>query len=213
MSGTMKYTCSSCTEFSCYHHMDAHPANCPCRDEEIVQESVRLIQQPENRKIGYSAARVEAEGYCRKTRLEEIILFCKKMGYHNLGLAFCFGLREEARVVSRILRDAGFTVNAVVCKCGEVPKSVMGITPEQTVHGNPDETECNPIGQALLLNKAKTDFNIMLGLCVGHDTLFMKYSEAPMTVFAVKDRVLAHNPLGAVYASHYFGRRFPKEEK
>jgi uncharacterized metal-binding protein len=60
---------------------------------------------------------------------------------------------------------------------------------------------CNPIGQAMMLNNAETDLNIIMGLCVGHDSLFMKYSEAPVTVLAVKDRVLAHNPLGALYLS------------
>ena len=60
---------------------------------------------------------------------------------------------------------------------------------------------CNPIAQAKLLNEEKTDFNIVLGLCVGHDTLFFKSSEAPVTVLAVKDRALAHNPLGALYLS------------
>jgi len=70
---------------------------------------------------------------------------------------------------------------------------------------------CNPITQAEFLNKEKTDLNIVIGLCVGHDSLFMKYSEAPVTVLAVKDRVLAHNPLGAVYLadSHYKKILFP----
>jgi uncharacterized metal-binding protein len=36
---------------------------------------------------------------------------------------------------------------------------------------------------------------------VGHDTLFIKCSKAPVTVFAVKDRVLAHNPIAALYLS------------
>ena len=31
---------------------------------------------------------------------------------------------------------------------------------------------CNPILQAKLLNKAKTDLNVVVGLCVGHDSLF-----------------------------------------
>ena len=53
---------------------------------------------------------------------------------------------------------------------------------------------CNPIGQAVFLNKAGTQLNVILGLCVGHDSLFIKHAEAPVTVFAVKDRVLAHNP-------------------
>ncbi len=62
---------------------------------------------------------------------------------------------------------------------------------------------CNPIGQALVLNKEKTDLNIILGLCIGHDILFTQHSAAPVTTLAVKDRVLAHNPLGALYSGYY----------
>jgi uncharacterized metal-binding protein len=60
---------------------------------------------------------------------------------------------------------------------------------------------CNPVFQAKLLNHEKTELNILLGLCVGHDSIFFKYAEAPTTVLAVKDRVTGHNPLAAIYLS------------
>ena len=66
---------------------------------------------------------------------------------------------------------------------------------------------CNPIGQALLLNEQKTDFNVIMGLCVGHDTLVMKYLEAPITTLAVKDRVTGHNPLAAIYLSESYYKK------
>ena len=86
----------------------------------------------------------------------------------------------------------------------------LGITDAQAVRGNcKTESMCNPIGQALLLNEQKTEFNLMLGLCVGHDTLFIKYSQAPMTALAVKDRVTGHNPLAAIYlAQGYYNKKF-----
>jgi len=59
----------------------------------------------------------------------------------------------------------------------------------------------------LFLNKSKTDLNILLGLCVGHDSLFIKYSDAPITVLAVKDRVMGHNPLAAVYLSNGYYKK------
>jgi uncharacterized metal-binding protein len=58
---------------------------------------------------------------------------------------------------------------------------------------------CNPILQAELMNRAKVDFNVMLGLCAGHDSLALKHVEAPVTVLGVKDRLLGNNPLAAVY--------------
>ena len=53
-----------------------------------------------------------------------------------------------------------------------------------------------------------------MGLCVGHDSLFFRHSEAPVTVLAVKDRVLGHNPLAAVYLAdgYYHTRLFPGEQ-
>ena len=57
--------------------------------------------------------------------------------------------------------------------------------------------------RALILNEEKCDFNLMLGLCVGHDSLFLKYIEGPVTVVAVKDRLLGHAPLNALYSFYY----------
>jgi uncharacterized metal-binding protein len=68
------------------------------------------------------------------------------------------------------------------------------------------ESMCNPIAQAMIVNDAKVEFNVLLGLCVGHDSLFFKYAKAPTTVLAVKDRVTGHNPLAAIYLSgSYYG--------
>jgi len=93
-------------------------------------------------------------------------------------------------------------------QAGAVPKEEIGIRPEEKL-GGPEywETMCNPIAQAMILNRAKVDLAIMLGLCIGHDTLFIKYCDIPLTVLAVKDRVLAHNPLAALYLSDSYYRR------
>ena len=49
--------------------------------------------------------------------------------------------------------------------------------------------------------QAQTDFNVLIGLCVGHDSLFFKYSEAMATVLVAKDRVTGHNPAAALYTT------------
>jgi uncharacterized metal-binding protein len=69
---------------------------------------------------------------------------------------------------------------------------------------------CNPVFQAKLLNQAATQFNILLGLCVGHDSLFFQYAQAPTTVLAVKDRVTGHNPLAAVYLADTYYKRLTR---
>ncbi len=54
----------------------------------------------------------------------------------------------------------------------------------------------------------ETEFNIALGLCVGHDSMFYKYSKQMVTTLVAKDRVLAHNPCGAIYcAEGYYKKR------
>lgn len=196
------YTCAMCSEHYCKKgELEKLPGNCPCDEKEEIEEIKKLYLEDENYKLAYNSALVEAEGYCKKTRLEEIIDFANKCNFKKLGVAFCVGLSNEAKILYSILKHNGFEVNSVVCKNGSIPKEFLNIKDSQKVRPGTYEPMCNPIGQAVFLNNADTDLNIILGLCVGHDSLFIKYSDAPVTVFAVKDRVLAHNPLGALYLS------------
>ncbi|MBC8418218.1 MAG: DUF1847 domain-containing protein [Desulfobacteraceae bacterium] len=142
-----------------------------------------------------------------KTRIVEICEFAKKMGYKRLGFAFCLGLVKEAGIVAEILKDHGFEVVSVLCKAGRTSKDTIGITEDQKIFQGTDEAMCNPIFQAKLLNYENAEFNILLGLCVGHDSLFFKYAEAPTTVLAVKDRVTGHNPLAAIYLAESYYRK------
>ena len=121
--------------------------------------------------------------------------------FKKLGLAFCVGMEKEANALCKILEHNGFEVQSIACKNGSIPKEFLGIKENEKLRPGTYEPMCNPIGQAVFLNKAQTELNIILGLCVGHDSLFIKYSDAPVTVFVVKDRVLAHNPIGALYLS------------
>ena len=54
---------------------------------------------------------------------------------------------------------------------------------------------CNPIAQAEYLNRAGCELNVLIGLCVGHDSLFIRYSKAPVTVLAAKDHVYDNAPM------------------
>ena len=72
---------------------------------------------------------------------------------------------------------------------------------------------CNPILQAMILNREKTDLNVVIGLCVGHDSLFYKYSDALCTTLIAKYRALAHNPAGALYQSESYFRRIMENKE
>jgi len=186
---------------------------CPTFSRKMVlQGANREYEASDVREFARQASIQEAECYANrherpyvmqpaKTRMVEICEFAKKMGYTRLGLAFCLGLAKEAGVVEEILKNKGFEVISVLCKAGRTPKEELGLKEEHKIFQGKPESMCNPIYQAKLLNHEKTDFNILLGLCVGHDSLFFKFAEAPTTVLAVKDRVTGHNPLAAIYLS------------
>jgi uncharacterized metal-binding protein len=130
-----------------------------------------------------------------------------KMGYKKLGVAFCVGLSNEAEVLVPLLEDYGFEVVSVCCKTGGVAKEETGVRDWEKINPGQYESMCNPICQAEILNQEGCDSNTMLGLCVGHDSLFLKHSQAPTTVFTAKDRLLGHNPLAALYLSRSYCRR------
>ena len=207
------YTCAECRKESCVSGDDeSRPQNCPSREPGCATV-LAAYREDEAGHLARNAARVEGHGYCRLTRVEEIMDFARRCSFSHLGLAFCVGLHDEAAVVSRIFRANGFTVDSVACKNGALPKEEIGLTDEDKLDPGEFESMCNPIGQGRALARAGTELNVMLGLCVGHDSLFMMNSEAPVTVLAVKDRVLGHNPLAAVYLadSYYCDKLFPKD--
>ncbi len=198
--------CASCKVYRCREGQN-EPTYCPVKTDGDVLRKARDHYQGEEEKIARVAAQVESAGYCQWPRVREIMEFAQRMGYGKIGLAFCIGLREEARLFMRILESNGFEICSAICKTGSVAKEDIGVSREDKIRPESFEPMCNPIAQALLLDNGGSELNVILGLCVGHDTLFIKHSRAPVTVLAAKDRVLAHNPLGALYAGHYFNRK------
>ncbi len=171
------------------------------------REARARYDEPVTRALAAAAARTEAAGYCEQTRIEEVVAFARRLGATRLGLAFCVGLRREATAVADILEHAGFEVASACCKLGAMPKEALGLDDAEKIRPGAHESACNPVVQARLLDRAGCQLNIVLGLCVGHDSLFFRHSEAPVTVLAAKDRVLGHNPLAAVYTSRsYYAR-------
>lgn len=178
----------------------------------LVRKAKKEYEEPSVAEFAQQASIQEGEGYSErerrpyvmhpvKPRMLEIVEFARKMGYTKLGLVFCAGLSKEAAIVNDLLTNSGFEVISVACKAGGIPKEEIGIQEDQKIFIGNHESMCNPILQAMVVNEEKTDFNVLLGLCVGHDSLFFKYAEGPTTVLAVKDRVTGHNPLAALYLS------------
>lgn len=188
-----------------------HPSNCPTVNHDNLSKEVldkykkggffdfaqqASLQEKDgysNRDLGYAQVRPA------KPRIEEISDFILRMHYQKIGLAFCMGLRKEAGIVEKYFSSKGLNIISAICKVGGVEKQFLGLGDDEKIAVGTSEAMCNPILQAELLNREETEFNVLLGLCVGHDSLFFKNSAAPCTVLAVKDRVTGHNPLAAVY--------------
>jgi uncharacterized metal-binding protein len=195
----------------CQDEAGKAPPFCPTTNETaLIEKALKELTKPEILEFSRQASIQEGEGYTGKEqgyaavrplkpRIVEILEFAHKMRYRRIGLVSCIGLSQEAKVVEGLLGGEGFTVVSVFCKVGRVPKEQIGVRDDQKIRVGSFEAMCNPIAQAMLVNEAQTEFNVMMGLCVGHDSLFLKYAEAPCTVLAVKDRLLGHNPLAAIY--------------
>jgi uncharacterized metal-binding protein len=184
--------CALCDNKECTSGKD-------CTD---VREDILEAYKGKTLEVAQKAAHVEATYYMKKTRLEEVIEFARLMGYERIGIAFCIGLSAEAEKIHSILSQH-FDVYSVCCKVCAVPKSRFGLKPVSCVT---DEVMCNPVGQARVLNGENTDLNLIVGLCMGHDITFTGHSDAPVSTLVVKDRVLAHNPCGAIYSRYYLRR-------
>ena len=194
---------------SAEHGTEKYPRFCPMSTETALLSRAEeaYLSQDDLRELALAAARTEAAGYCKEPRVEEIMNFARRIGAQRLGIASCIGLIREARILQEILEANEFEVDSVCCKVGSIDKERIGLMDEEKIRPGQYESLCNPVGQAMLLNKAGTELNIVVGLCVGHDSLFFRHSEAPVTVLVAKDRVTGHNPVAALYTSHSYYKR------
>lgn len=184
------------------------PGYCPSKmDPEGVAGASAYHADPFTERIAQVSARVESEGYCKWTRVEEICEFAKRMGFKRVGIATCISFVDLSRVFSAILESHGLEVASVACKNGGVPKEEIGLEDREKIRPGTYEAICNPISQAALLNRAGCELNVIVGLCVGHDSLFIRHAQGLVTTLVTKDRVLAHNPVGALHlADTYYSR-------
>ena len=193
------------------------PSFCPIKNSKsLIQKTSKKYRDKDTHAFFLKSALIEKEAYDEKAareegrtvpvrpRIREIAEFAKKMGFKKIGIAFCSGLADEAARAAAILENRGLEICSVICSCGAVDKTELGIPSEHKIR-NPQKFEaaCNPLLQAALLNRARTGFNVIIGLCVGHDMLFTMNSAAPVTTLVVKDRLAGHNPVITLYSRYH----------
>ncbi len=209
-------SCMDCSVLNCYRRHRQFPQFCLTKmlDRKELAKVLDLYRGGSAlARVARAAAEIEGRYYGRLTRVEEIVEFARGIGAEKIGIAACVGLSAEARTFARILDAKGLKSYGVICKVGSVDKTEIGIPEQLKLEPGEHEALCNPIMQAKLLNREKTDLNVIIGLCVGHDSLFIKYSKALVTTLITKDRVLGHNPAAALYTSgFYYKRLLAKDE-
>ena len=125
------------------------PGFCPSKiDAGAVDAAAQLYEDPFIRRVAQESARVEAQGYCRWSRVEEVCEFPKRMGFKRIGIATCISFVDLARTLSGILESHGFEVVSAACKHGGIPKEDIGLSDAEKIRPGSHESMCNPVSQA-----------------------------------------------------------------
>ncbi len=167
--------------------------------DDTHDSSLERYREPSNLALYRNADALVAGGRAGTlSRFEEIVGFAHAQGYREIALAYCFSMEPTAKRAAALLEAEGFKVSSVRCSIGGVRENEVAQELSAAVN-------CNPIGQAVSINRSRADFVIEMGLCLGHDVLFHQYMRKPFTVLIVKDRKHGHNP-----AAHF---DFPLENR
>lgn len=210
-----KFSCMECKVRACEEGDEQrYPKFCLTKqmsEKEISDiKNVYTDQDPLGTKLTKASSEVEGIFYGQLTRVEEIVRFAQRIGAKKIGIASCVGLVEEAQAFCKVLKANDLDYYGAICKVGAIDKTEIGIDEEVKICPGTHESMCNPILQAQMLNDENTDLNVVVGLCVGHDSVFMKNSNAPVTTLITKDRVTGHNPAAPLYTLNKYYEKLLK---
>ena len=182
----IRRSCVDCAVAACESKKQAPPfcevAN--SKDGTLHDEMLGLYKDEEMQLAKHALETAHEMAHSKLSRAQATTDFIKRMGYKKIGIATCVSFQKEARIYAEVLRDEGFEVYGVSCKAGSLKSGEFNCSQNL----NQDAISCNPIYQAKKLAEYGTELNIVIGLCVGHDSLFISHSKAPCTVLATKDR-------------------------
>jgi len=177
--------CTSCDDKVCRKQQ----TSCD-RESFNKSEVIDRYQDLTNSEIVKAAAELVDSGRAGTlSRLEEIIEFAKLMNYQKLGVAYCYGMEQQAKAIETLLTDEWFDVSAVSCSVGGLKQSEVNAS--SCIH----KVSCNPLGQAEQLNAEKVDLTLVVGICMGHDIILNRTLSMDFTTLVVKDRKFNHAPL------------------
>lgn len=176
---------------------DAVPPTCPARlHQDVMDEARRLCRDAgtDAGRLWRAFGRLIGTGGAAKSRVEHVVDFARSLGEGRIGIASCLRYIEDARFLRRLLRSEGFDAPVVLCKVGGWGVEDVGVDKDT------DWIVCNPTGQALILNKLGCGVQMTLGLCMGHEMIFNKYSSGYVTNLYVKEKISEERPRDTVRA-------------
>jgi uncharacterized metal-binding protein len=177
--------CTTCDDKVCRKQQTS------CNRESFDKtEVIDEYQDVSNSEIVKAAAELVDSGRAGTlSRIQEIIEFAKLMNYQKLGLAYCYGMEQQAKAIESLLTDEWFDVSAVSFSIGGLKQSEVNAA--SCIH----KVSCNPIGQAEQLNSEEVDLTLVVGICMGHDIILNRNLKMDFTTLVVKDRKHNHAPL------------------
>ena len=107
----MEAKCSKCRVQACDvpPGTKPYPSFCPmAQDSDALPRARDEYDDETTLAFARAAAQTEAAGYCKDTRIEEIVKFARRLGYRKLGIANCIGLLREAKILQEVFEANGF---------------------------------------------------------------------------------------------------------
>jgi uncharacterized metal-binding protein len=192
-----RYGCQHCSTTACFTGDHGRmPTTCPSRTHPALAGDVAGYLDPARQELMRVA---DTTPFTRdekvRNRVEELIEYAKGRGYRSVGVAFCVTMLTEAQQLGRLLESEGLAAHLVCCRVGAIDYDRIGLP---KAHPERFAAICNPVAQARLLNLARVDLVVQMGLCIGHDLVPQEECDAPVTTLVVKDRALDHNPMRAL---------------
>jgi uncharacterized metal-binding protein len=170
-----------------------------CGAELFNRDSIKnQYQQPSIQATVQAAATLVDNGRGGTlSRMQELVEFIVLQKITKVGLAYCYSMEKEAKLVLDILKHSQIQCQAVCCTTGALAQD--DVNTNSQIHG----VSCNPLGQAEQIEKAGSELAILMGLCMGHDILLQQKLTIPVTTLVVKDRTTNHNPLKGIQIYHH----------
>ena len=175
--------CLTCRTKNCYHRkLGAKTSNCLEID---YAKEIRL--EPSEAELMNKANSATQKAFERRTKgdfaLNWLKTFLKDFfgSQETIGVASCLGSIETARTVIEAIESEGMKAALVTCKLGGL--TVNNVDKDGVPCEHPG---CNPVAQAKILNGLNVPVVVLVGLCIGHDMIFIKHCKSYVIPFITK---------------------------